>query len=92
MIFTLTHTFYCKKKPQYIFQLYKRHLLLRSFAHLGVIVFCFFWIFGVVELSIIGTLYRNRIQQEHEKKKNYTQQLSGVYIGKADASYILNEI
>ena len=75
-------------------QLYKRHLLLRSFAHLGAIVFLF-----VVFLDFRGSrvkFYWHIISEPDTAgtrgKKKYTQQLSGVYIGKADASYILNDI
>ena len=38
-----------------------------------------------------GTLYRNRIQQEHRKER-YTQQLLGIFVNKAEESYILTVI
>ena len=35
-----------------------------------------------------GSLYRNRIQQEHCKER-YTQQLLGIFVNKAENFYIL---
>ena len=52
----------------------------------GLLFFC-----GIIWLNILSTLYRNWIQQEHRKEK-YTQQLSGIFINKAEESYILTVI